>query len=97
MYAALAARYQPPPADTPAGDMQADHQPVAVIQIAQIAHIESNAQSSTAGRSTAPPSRVPSYYAHTPRSSVIPPLVNHDLPEKGWDYITPPAGSPPPQ
>ena len=52
--------------------------------------------SSTAGRPTAPPSRVPSYYAHTPRNSVVPSPVNQGLPDEGWDYITTPAGSPPP-
>ena len=42
---------------------------------------------------TSPPHRVPSYYAYAPSSSLP---VNTVPSGKGWEYIVPPAGSPPP-
>ena len=42
------------------------------------------------------PPRVPSYYAYAPSSSIVPLPVNTGPSGKGWEYITPPAGSPPP-
>lgn len=53
--------------------------------------------SPAAVRSTpTPPPRVPSYYAYAPSSSIAPLPVNTGPSGKGWEYITPPAGSPPP-
>ena len=54
--------------------------------------------SPAAGRSTPtpPPPRVPSYYAYAPSSSVVPLPVKTGTSGKGWEYIVPPAGSPPP-
>ena len=45
---------------------------------------------------TPPPPRVPSYCAYAPSGSIVLLPVNTGPSGKGWEYIAPPAGSPPP-
>ena len=45
---------------------------------------------------TSQPPRVPSYYAYASRNSIVPLPGSTGPSGKGWEYITPPVGSPPP-